>query len=524
MPSSGENNVHGLGEHKQKRDQPNRALGLVLLAALVSAAGCVAPRADYYEALRLRQASAYHRWQMQQEEDAQRPRAAGPLSLEEAVRLGLECSPKLQATLQARELARGRLVEAYSEALPSVDLSAGYTRLDQTPTVNLGTTSFAAGDRDNYSYRVEITQPIYKGGAAAIALRAARIYSYLSDETVRGAAEDVIYAIAQAYHDTVLARHLVGVQEDGLRSAQAHLQDVESRRQHGVATEYDVLRARVDVSNIQAALIEQTNRRDLACTRLFRAMGVSQRSTVDLVTDLGYDPADPDPDEAVRTALQNRPDLYQALLNVDLQREALDEARSHYLPRVNAYFWHLWAKPDPHESSNIEWDRQWQAGLGLTWPLFDGLAREGRIIQETARLRQQEINLSDAEEQALLEVTNALLEMENARKLVESQQLNLERADRALALVEAGYREGVNTELEVLDGRVALTDTRGLYYTALHRYTSARLALQKSMGILGAPPGARDVPEQGSLTGRTQPPTGTEGETDAERLLVRKDT
>jgi len=124
------------------------------------------------------------------------------------------------------------------------------------------------------------------------------------------------------------------------------------------------------------------------------------------------------------------------------------------------------------------------------------LAREGRIIREKALLRQKEVLLSGAEERAILEVRSALLELENAEKFVESQQQNLERADRALQLVQAGYREGVNTEVEVLDATAALTRARGLYYKALHRHTIARVTLQRAMGMLGPPPGTARVPKQ----------------------------
>jgi len=179
---------------------------------------------------------------------------------------------------------------------------------------------------------------------------------------------------------------------------------------------------------------------------------------------------------------------------VDLQQEALAEARTYYLPRIEAYYWRLWARPDPHEATNIAWDSQWQAGLALTWSLFDGLAREGKIVQRRAELRRQQILLSDAEERALLEISSALFELQNARELVESQRLNLERADKALSLVQTGYREGVNTQLEVLDATAALTAARGLYYRALHRHTLARIGIQKAMGLLGPRPGIRKVP------------------------------
>ena len=471
------------------------ALLLFAVALSLALGGCVSTRGEYYEELGKERARAYARWK-RKDEDPERPILEGRLELEGAVRIALQHNTGIKATIQEKERARGRRVGAYSEVLPTVDLSADYRRFDQIFTVDLGVDSFQIGDRDNFSYRAELTQPLYKGGAIGAALRASRIFDYLSDERVRATVEGAIFEVASAYYDAVLARRLIEVQEAALRSARSHLEDVRSRHTHGLATEFDVLRARVDVSNAQADLIQQRNREDRAMTRLLRAMGASQRSRVSPASDLSYQDVRPEFAEAVGVAFRNRPDIYVAELNRDLQAEAVTEAKSRYFPRLSAYYWHLWAKPDPQEASNIEWDDDWEAGLRLTWPIFDGLAREGNIIEQQALLRQSEIELSDAQEKAIQQVRNALLELQNARELVQTQELNLKRADRALELVQVGYREGVNTEVEVLDARTALTRTRGLYYQALHRHVMARLNLRRAQGILGAGPGARAVPEE----------------------------
>jgi len=471
-----------------------QALGLHLAVLIVVLAGCAPSRSQYYNGLHQRRIQAYAQWESRAEEP-ERPTLKGDLNLEEAVRLALVYNPDIQAALQEKLRAQGRMKEAYSEALPKLDLEGNYTRLDKLNTVDLGPQSFAIGDKDNYAFQVQVTQPIYKGGVTAIALRSARLFSYLTDERLRGAVEGVAFNVAAAYYEMALAERLIEVRQAGLKASRAHLKNVESKKRQGVATEFDVLRARVDVSSFEASLIEQKNRRDLARTELLKAIGASQQSGIDLATELDYRETRISFEEAVRKAFENRSDLYQASLEMDLQHEAVNHALSRYLPRIRAYYWNEWAKPDPHESNEIEWGSQWQAGLTMEWPLFDGLAREGQVEQQRALLGEREIRLSDAEQQALLEIRNSLFELENARELVDSQRLNLKRADRALELVQAGYREGVNTEVEILDATAALTRARGEYYRAIYSHTIARIKLQQAMGILGPPPGSREVPE-----------------------------
>jgi outer membrane protein TolC len=93
--------------------------------------------------------------------------------------------------------------------------------------------------------------------------------------------------------------------------------------------------------------------------------------------------------------------------------------------------------------------------------------------------------LKSVEEDVFLDVQQALLNLKNAEEYVESQRLNLQHAEEGLRLAMTGYREGVNTEVEVVDARSSLTEARGNYYRALFDHCMARLSLEQAMGLLG---------------------------------------
>ncbi len=471
----------------------------LLIGGLV---GCFPSRDEIYSELRHSRAQSYSRWRREVGEDPTLPLIRGDLSAEDAVKIALTYNTALRTVLEEKEKARGRVLEAYGEALPTVDFNADYTRLDQVPTVDVpGLGSFPMGHANNWSYRISLTQPLFKGGSIPAAMRGAQLTRFLSDETVRRAVQDVVVQVARAYYDVLVAERLYEVQQEALSFAEANLKDVAARERAGVAIAFDRLRARVEVSNVEADLIQQRNLLNRARTALFRAMGVSQKSGVQLSDELTYLPMEPSFEEAVGTAFMRRPELYQSELDLRLQEQALRVFRSKYWPELEAWGWSQWAKPDPHEASNIEWDRQWMAGLRLKWSLFDGLQREGAIMQQKARLRQSALQLGDVEQGILEEISNAIYDLNDARELVQSQELNVERATEALRLVKLGAAEGVNTELEVLDANTALTRARGLYYQALHAHVTARLALQRAMGVLGPGPGAEKVPERAPKLG-----------------------
>jgi len=462
--------------------------GLSVAACLALAAlltGCISREQVYADIYRNR-AVAYESWKRAKEgRKGAQTVLKGDLDMVSAVLIAMGNNKQLKAVLEDKARAEGVIVEAYSAALPRVDMEASYRRLDKVnsfavaPGVNVTT-----GDKNNYAVNFVLTQPIFRGGAISAGIRGAQIAAYATDEQVAGTVQDVVHQTRLGYYDILLAKELVEVSRGDLGLAEAHLSDVQKRKDAGVVSQYDVLRARVEVSNVEAELIERQNSLHLKMTVFLKTLGVSQESSVDLTDKLEYKKASPDLAVSVKNAFRERPEILQAELNVKRSKEALIEAWSGFLPSLDSSLTHTRARPDPHNSSVDSWGHAWEAGLTLRWALFDGLASWGRTQQAKAELRRAAIDLAEAEEQVLLDVKQALLSMEDAAKFVDSQTDNLERAKEALRLAKAGYDAGVNTELEMLDARQALSVTQALYYQAVYSHQVAKLSLARATGAL----------------------------------------
>ncbi len=487
------------------RHFPSRCLVWVAVASLLCP-GCGGWKQRYFSELREEQEEAL---QILQGRQGRPPCLEGALTLEQALRCALEHNPRLRAVLQEKVKARGRRVQAYAELLPKAQAVTSVTRLEDPPpgagealgqlmrSLGLQATAGDEGTRDYSQFQLRVQQPLFQGGRIFIAQRASRLYTYLTDETVRATVQEVIYEAAARYYQVQLARKLLAVQETALEAAEKHLVNVQTLKKFGKATAYSVLRARVDVSNIEASLIEQRNALQDALAGLYNALGASQASRIEPSSPMRFVPLEISFEEAARVAFQHRPDLYQAALQADLQGQSVRAVLSRYLPSIEAFFDKTWARPDARTGESTEWGNQWQAGVTLTWPLFDGLNREGTLIEEQAKRAQTEELLDLAQQRALLEVRIALNNLQNARHMVESQELNQDRAKEALRLVQAGRKEGTNSDVEVLDAIAALTQAQGTYHRALYRHVMARLQLLRSLGGLAPGPGRVDVPSDG---------------------------
>jgi outer membrane protein TolC len=456
--------------------------GLLLLCIppLLQMAGCTSSE-EFYKEATLSRDTAYRQWKSQREvQEQSQTRIKGRLSLKDCLKLTLVNNKTLQRVIQEKEIARGNELKSYSAMLPSVSLTGDYTRLDEVKSI----AGFTMGDVDNYSADLTVTQPIFAGGSIIAKINAGRLFSLLTDQTVRAATQDIIYEAEHSYYDVLLNQHLYQISADAVRSAQAHLDDVKFKRSGGVASDFDVLRAEVELSNFQAKLIQNKNAINISKTQLLKVIGISQDSDFVPSDELSYVPLKMTMEQAVEVAYRNRPDLYEHQFDIKYQKELLNIARSRYWPTINGFYDNTWAKPDPHNSLMIEWGRAWQAGVMATLPVFDGFSREGEIIQQKAKFKQSQIDLINAEETALFELTKALLSIEDTEELVQSQQLNLTRAEEGSRLAKVGYREGINTQVEVIDAESALTEAKSFYYQAIYSHIIAKLDLQKAMGTL----------------------------------------
>ena len=448
-------------------------LGVLVILQL---AGCTSSE-QFYEEVTLSRDAAYRQWRNHREyQKSAQTYISGELGIEDCLKLSLVHNKTLQHIVQEKEIARGGELKSYSAILPAVDLTGDYTRRDK-----LG----AYGDLDNYEAALKVTQPVFEGGAIAAKINAGRLKTLLADQTVRAAAHDVIYSAKHSYYDVLLNQHLYLISADAVRSAQAHLDDVKQKRQGGVASDFDVLRAEVELSNFEAELIQNKNAINIAKTQLLKVMGISQDSDFTLSDELVYIPLKITMENAVEVAFRNRPDLFSRQFDIKYQKELLKVARSKYWPSVDSYYKNTWARPDPHDTKEVEWGKIWKAGVSVAFPIFDGFVREGEIIQHKARLKQSQIDLIDTEETALFELTKAQLGIENAVEFVESQRLNLTRAKEGLRLAEVGFREGINTQVEMIDAQAALTTAKSNYYQAIYSHLTAKLDLRKAMGTLG---------------------------------------
>ena len=453
-----------------------KASRLAAIAAAALAAGCASDSDKTLHELRL---DAYGPPPTSGEAPATAPastlpKISGEIRLLDAVNYALAQNLQLRAAFLKREEASGAITEAKAAAYPHAGLTGGVT-----------SDLRERGDNpDTYGVTWSVTQPLWRSGAVSAGIRYAELYSASTDEAIRRQVQDTVVKATEEFLGVLLAQQMVNVYTESAAVAERMLETAQKKRNAGSASDYEVLRAEVEVASTRAALIKERNALRSKVIRLLQTMGVNQESDVTLVGSLEYLPESFEFSTLVQTALVNRPDLLQAEAALRMADEQLRVVKGSYGPSADAFLNGKYQNPDPNDPSLDEWSDDWSAGLQVTYTLFDGLERKGRLTQAKSVRRQAEANLRNAEEAARVEIYQALLDLRNAEELYQSQAKNIDLSREALRMLENGHKVGKNTQIEVLDARSALTEAMGQYYNAIYSHALARLAVRKAIGTL----------------------------------------
>ncbi len=404
------------------------------------------------------------------------------LSMEASVEIALRNNRVLSAARQERVKARGRVIEARAEALPEVSFDAAGTHLGEEPSATSG------GEQDTYTLSANLAQPVYKGGRVQAGLRAATLYREYARQKERETVQQITAAARAAYLDVLLKEKLVSVQREALERAERHLEDVKARRRAGFVTDYEVLRGEVEVAGAKASLTEAQNALRISRTQFLNVLGLDLDVRFELTDEMRYSPLSPEWEATKELAAANRPDLAQARLTLDIQKESVKAARSELLPRVFLVGnWEGGTSSRYAFGGTGDWESGWSVGITATLSLFDGMRTRGRLIQERASLEQYRLLALDLEQRVTLEVKDSLLKMANADELVRVQEEAVKLAEEGERLAQSRYRTGKGTQLEVLDAQLALSAARTDLARATYGHELAVVELERVTGTIDEP-------------------------------------
>lgn len=412
---------------------------------------------------------------------------ASALTLDDAVRMAVEQHPDVR---KARAEARGageRANEVRSELWPQLGGAAAYQRTtgNFAPRPSTVPSQFIAGQSPSwdtfnfYSVGATLTQLIWDFGRTTGRWDAAKNAARAQSQALAETEFDVALSARTAYFEVLTQRALVRVAKETLENQERHMREIEGFVYVGTRPEIDLAQIRIDRANAEVQLVRSENDHAAALASLDVAMGMAPGSTHELAEGASGAVAGEElefaalGDEAVRS----RPEFARLLALVAAGEDALTASRGSWLPSISAQS----SISDVGPSlDTLTWN--WNAQVGLTWPLFQGGLTRAQVAEQHAAIEAARAGVEGGRQRLLLAVEQARLAVRAAKASLGATHEAVTNARERLRLAEGRYETGMGSILELGDAQVALTSAQAQAIRAEYTLATARAQLIRALG------------------------------------------
>jgi outer membrane protein TolC len=393
------------------------------------------------------------------------------LGLKDAISMAVEKNNRVRAAGFTAESARQGIAIVTSRYYPSVSFDESFT-ISNSPTqtfmMKLDEGRFTQNDfminnlnnpGTQHDFRTALTvrQPIYNP-AISPAREMAVKESHIQDTRFDGAKQETAFRVFSLYLDIQKAQARLRAAEQAVSEVREHMRLATVRNQAGVGLKSDELRARTNLSMNEQQLISARNNLTIARMELASVIGLKESDTIELVdAKIAAVPLLQSPQELVTLSLDSRNELKLSQAEYEKADAAVWLARSSYLPIVGAFAtYQMNSRDTPFKTDNDSWN----AGVALTWQLFDGFKRCRERDKAVAEKSAAAELLQHAKRESGLRVRESYLRSEEMAKRLEVAVNSQQDAEETVRLLTQRFENSLATMVELLDAQTALNQTR----------------------------------------------------------------
>src|SRR5438552_11676745 len=385
-----------------------------------------------------------------------------PISLQEAIELGVKNSKQLKNSQAKIEEATAALREAVEKKLPDAKVSAYYLRLNSA-NVDLKTknNNGNGGTTPNISQAVygilNASLPIYAGGRIRYGIEASKYLAEATKLDAENDKEEVIQNTVEAYINLYKSKQTITIIKENLNQAQHRVNDLTNLEKNGLLARNDLLKAELQQSNVELALLDAENNWQLANVSMDLLLGLPEKTELIPDSTLADEAFTVKTlDEYVQTAYTNRKDL----ASLDLRKKATETgvkiAKGDYYPSLALTGGYIAADiPKFITITNAV-----NIGAGISYNLGSLWKTKAKVQEAEARTKQLEISESLLNDNIRLEVSKAYLNWTSSQKKIEVYAKAVEQANENYRITKNKYDNTLATTAELIDADIAQLQAR----------------------------------------------------------------
>jgi len=436
------------------------------------------------------------------------PSAPVALSLDDALKIAQQQSQPVEIARSGVVRAAGGKAQARSQYMPQLNGQLGYSRTLQsqfssfsssssstTTTSNGDTTKKSSsssggfdlsktsfGAKNSWTGGLSFSQAVYSGGRIEAQNAAADAQVTSANIEVTAQRAQASFDVTQAYYDAALADQLVAIADSSVSQTQVILDQTKVAKNVGNASEYELLRAQVSYQNQLPVAIQARANRDAAYLRLKQILNMDLSQPLHLTTGIeGANgpmlPAIAQNVVADTSADRRAPvrELDEAIRGAVAQVKIAKSERIPTFSIVSAYQrLYFPANAFPSISAGVN---NWTLGVSSSFPILDGGRIHGDELIAQAGVQQAKAQREQARQLASLDASVSYTSLQEAQAAWEASRGTADQAERAYAIDQVRYREGISTQTDLSQTRLQLEQARANRAQAARNLAVARVKL-----------------------------------------------
>jgi outer membrane protein len=417
-------------------------------------------------------------------------------TLQEAITYALEHSPNvLNAKLDA-SMSSLKTKELLGMAWPQINASFDIKDFVELPTSLLPAEIFGGapgsfipikfGTQFNATAGVSVSQLVFNSDFF-VGVSATRMLSELMTVNVMRSEIEVKTQVAKAYYNVLVTDERLKLLDANVERLTAILTQTRELNKEGFVESIDVERLEVAFNNLMAEQEKINRLAGLATTVLKFQMGLKLDQPLTLTDrlDLANLPLPESNPAAPEAIYSNRIEYTLLQTQLGLNGMELKRYRLSYLPSAYAY-----------GSLNTQFQRndlqlfgnRWYPvaviGLTVNMPIFDGFQKQRRIQQAKLNIQKTENTIQNLENAIDMEATVAWTNYQNALISMNTQKKNIDLASHIYDVTQIKFKEGVGSNLEVVNAETSMKEAQTNYMNAVYEYYVSKVDLEKALGMI----------------------------------------
>ncbi|MBD5296167.1 MAG: TolC family protein [Bacteroides sp.] len=377
------------------------------------------------------------------------------ITLEEIFQTAEANSTQLRPSISAQIEAEREISVARSGRLPDINASLSLSYIGDGFTTKRNFSDYQKAPIPHFGngMAVNITQPVYTGGAVTNAIELAELKSTAARYATDFQRDNIRFQLTGFYLDIYKCNNLRIVIENNIAAAQKVLKEMRARYEQGTALQNDITRYELLVSNLELQLVKINNTIDILNTNLVTIAGLPDNTVIvpdTLILERSL------PKDGVAwwqgEAEQNSPALSLARSEVDINRKAESLVRSERLPKIGLQAaWNIDGPilvEVPPINRNLSY---WYVGVGVSYNISSLYKTNKALAKSQAATRQAIEQFEVARENLSLAVNADHVRYLEAYEELKTQQKSVELAERNYNTTSTRYSADMALITDLLD-------------------------------------------------------------------------